>query len=108
MTVLLVNGEVSEETVKYLVDHINNDKKNLNSVSATENSVNSIQENLDGLAIVWNTVGGANSIGKADAFAEDMDTSRIKALFQEQMSQEVSYTKVPFLESTVYHQRSKK
>ena len=108
MITLLVSGEVSEETVKYLVDNINKDTKNLDSVSATDSSINSIREDINGLTLVWNTVGGASSIGKADAIAEDMDTSRIKALFQEQMSQEVSYTKVPVLESTVYHQRSKK
>ena len=36
------NGEVSEETVKYLVDHINNEKKNLDSVSAAESSISSV------------------------------------------------------------------
>lgn len=102
------NGEVSEETIKYLVDHINNEKKNLDSVSAAESSISSVLENLDGLKLVWDTVGGANSIGKADAIADSLDTSRLKSLFQEQMSQDVSYTKVTVLESTVYHQGSKK
>lgn len=108
MIKLLGGNEVSEEMVKFLVDNINNTKSNFDSVSGVEITIDSIKESFDGLSVVWDTIGGANKINKANVTVANLDTSSVKSIFQNQMSTNVNYTKEPVLTNTVYHKGESK
>ena len=105
---MLGGNEVSEETVKYLVDDINNTKENFDSVNGVEITTNSIKESFDGLSAIWNTLGGANKINKANVTIADLDTSLVKSSFQNQMSTNVNYSKEAVLTNTIYYKGESK
>ena len=100
--------EVSEETVKYLVDNINSLKQNFDSVNGVEVTTASINESLDSLYSIWNTFGGVSRINKAKTTIADMDTSRIKEAFQNRLNTTIDYNKEAVLINTVYHQGGNK
>lgn len=108
MIYLLVGKTVGEEIVKFLVDDINRTKNNLDSVSGIEITTNSIKESFECLSIVWDTIGGANKINKANVTVADLDTSLVKSIFQNQMSTNVDYTKETVLINTIYHKGESK
>ena len=100
--------EVSEEKVKYLVDNVNSLKEDFGSVYGVEITTDSINESFDGLSLLWNTLGGAYKISKANETIADMNTNLIKSLFQTQINSKVSYSKETVLANTIYHQGGEK
>ena len=82
MIYLLGGNVVSKEIVKFLVDNVNSTKDNLDSVSEIEITTDSIKESFEGLSIVWDTIGGANKINKANVTVANLDTSLVKSIFQ--------------------------
>ncbi len=97
---------VSEIEVKYLTDCVNDGKKSLATFDTSNNSVDTVQETLEGMQAIWNTVGGVAKIKKMSANTSELDTTRIATAVNELQGIEASYSKVTVLQGIEWKRNS--
>ena len=90
---------VSEFEVRYLTDLVNDKKRSLATFDTSNKSVDSIQETLEGMQAIWNTVGGIYKIKNIKSEVDTLDTKRIATAVNELQGVEASYSKVMVITS---------
>ena len=88
--------------VKYSVDHINDDIKELSSISTGSKEIIEIQDATAGISAVWDTVGGAIKIKGLSNEVNQLDSSKIDAAVQSLSSGEVQYSKEEVYDRIVF------
>ena len=104
MIKLLGGNEVSEEVVRFLVNSLNQLKDGFDTTNKLQINSAAAKEAVEGLSILWDTVGGANRIGTASEELENIDSKILESLFQTQAdAPQVDYSKEQVLANTIYN-----
>lgn len=88
---------IAEEQVKYQIDLINEKIAELETGNTPKENIDEIEENIKGMATVWNTIGGIQKIKDASHQVEELDVSRIISAIQNLANTKVSYEKIPIV-----------
>lgn len=84
---------VAEDTVKYFIDEINEQKAKIGDYETLLADINIINQLVTEISALWTTTGGIQKVNDLNQNLEELNTNKLKELIQEINSTKVTYDK---------------